>query len=128
MDSRRYSKQRLTVALVLLCVCCQGCLNLISKDRVRSKEATLKADLYSMRLAIDQYTQDKNKAPQDLNDLVHAGYLRAIPNDPFTDSSETWRLIQEDVLRSPGQKAPGVTDVHSGSDRISTEGTPYSRW
>src|ERR1700756_4541994 len=79
---------------------------------LHAHEAVLKQDLYSMRQGIDQYTQDKNKAPQALSDLVEAGYLHAIPKDPFTDSTETWQTVQEDVLQSLDQTQPGITDVH----------------
>ena len=93
-----------------------------------ANEAVLKEDLYSMRNAIDQYTQDKSKAPQDLNDIVTAGYLRVLPKDPFTNSNTTWQVVQEDVLESVDQTQPGISDVHSGSNAISTEGTAYSSW
>jgi general secretion pathway protein G len=94
----------------------------------RAHEAVLKEDLYTMRNAIDQYTQDKSKAPQDLSDLVSAGYLRAIPNDPFTNSNTTWQTVQEDVQIAIDQTQPGITDVKSGSNLTSTEGTAYSSW
>lgn len=93
-----------------------------------AREAVLKEDLYSMRNAIDQYTQDKLKAPQDLSDLVSAGYLHALPKDPFTNSSETWQAVQEDVMMALDQTQPGITDVHSGSNLTSSEGTAYSSW
>jgi general secretion pathway protein G len=93
-----------------------------------AKEAVLKEDLYSMRNAIDQYTQDKSKAPQDLSDLVSAGYLHGLPKDPFTNSSETWQVVQEDVMMALDQTQPGITDVHSGSNLTSSEGTTYSSW
>ncbi len=93
-----------------------------------AREAVLKQDLYSMRHAVDQYSEDKNRAPQALDDLVSAGYLRAIPKDPFTDSNTTWQTVQEDVMQSLDQTQPGITDVHSGSNRISSEGTAYSAW
>lgn len=95
---------------------------------LRANEAVLKEDLYSMRNAIDQYTQDKSKAPQSLDDLVSAGYLRAIPRDPFTNANNSWQTVQEDVLESIDQTQPGITDVHSGSNQTSTEGTAYSSW
>ncbi len=95
---------------------------------VHAKEAVLKQDLFNMRQAIDQYTQDKGKAPQELNDIVSAGYLHAIPQDPFTQSSETWQVVQEDVMESVDQTAPGITDVKSGSSLSSTDGTAYSSW
>ncbi|HKD45729.1 MAG TPA: prepilin-type N-terminal cleavage/methylation domain-containing protein [Candidatus Angelobacter sp.] len=94
----------------------------------RAKEAVLKEDLYSMRSSIDQYTQDKNKAPQQLDDLVTAGYLHAIPKDPFTNSSDTWQVVNEDIVLALDQSQPGITDVHSGSDQISSEGTAYNTW
>jgi len=93
-----------------------------------ANEAVLKEDLYTLRNAIDQYTQDKAKAPQSLDDIVSAGYLRMLPKDPFTNSNTTWQAVQEDVLESVDQTAPGISDVHSGSNATSTEGTAYSSW
>ena len=93
-----------------------------------AKEAVLKEDLYSIRSSIDQYTQDKNKAPQTLQDLVSAGYLRVIPVDPFTGSADSWQAVQEDLVTALDQTQPGITDVHSGSELTSTEGTAYSSW
>ena len=93
-----------------------------------ANEAVLKEDLYTLRNAIDQYTQDKAKAPQSLDDVVSAGYLRMLPKDPFTNSNTSWQAVQEDVLESVDQTAPGISDVHSGSNATSTEGTAYSSW
>ena len=93
-----------------------------------ANEAVLKEDLYTLRNAIDQYTQDKAKAPQSLDDIVSAGYLRMLPKDPFTNSNTSWQTVQEDVMESVDQTAPGISDVHSGSNGMSTEGTAYSSW
>jgi general secretion pathway protein G len=93
-----------------------------------AKEVVLKEDLYSMRSSIDQYTQDKNKAPQALDDLVSAGYMHALPKDPFTNASDTWQTEQEDVLMALDQTQPGITNVHSGSNQLSSEGTAYNTW
>jgi len=87
-----------------------------------------KEDLYHMRTAIDQYTQDKNMAPQHLTDLVSAGYLPAIPKDPFTNSATTWIEVQEDIPNSIDRSHPGISDVHSGSAQVSSEGTRYDSW
>jgi general secretion pathway protein G len=95
---------------------------------LHSHEAVLKQDLHTMREAIDQYTQDKTKAPQDLGDLVTAGYIHAIPKDPITQSTDTWQVTQEDVMQALDQTQTGITDVHSGSTLTSTEGTAYSTW
>src|SRR5947208_3555376 len=76
---------------------------------LHAREAVLKEDLYTIRNAIDQYTLDKNKAPQDLNDLVSAGYISKIPMDPFTHTSD-WQAVQEDVQLTADQTAPGISD------------------
>ena len=96
---------------------------------VRSREAVLKDDLFTMRKLIDQYTLDKNQPPESLDDLVQGGYLRGgLPVDPFTGSNQTWQVDIEEVPLSPEQTVPGVVDVHSGSNAESLEGTPYSSW
>jgi len=95
---------------------------------IRAREAVLRDDLFTMRSLINQYTLDKTKAPQSLEDLVTAGYLKNIPKDPFTNSNDTWVVDQEDVMMSADQTEPGITDVHSGAASTSTDGTPYSSW
>jgi general secretion pathway protein G len=94
----------------------------------KAKEAVLKEDLHTMRSAIDSYTVDKEKAPQTLDDLVQAGYLKAIPKDPITSRTDTWIPAQEDTLMSIDQTQSGIDDVHSGAQETSTEGTSYSTW
>ena len=94
----------------------------------RAKEAVLRNDLFTLRSSIDQYTLDKQKAPQALEDLVSAGYIKAIPKDPITNSTETWVTDQEDTLMAIDQTAPGIVDVHSGASTSSTEGTAYNTW
>ena len=95
----------------------------------RAKEAVLHHDLSVMRDAIEQYTLDKQQAPQSLDDLVSSGYLRAIPPDPMTGAKD-WVVASSDLLLSPDETSNGgITDVHSASDRVSSfEGTPYSSW
>jgi general secretion pathway protein G len=95
---------------------------------IRSKEAVLKQDLSVMRQAIEQFTLDKEAAPQSLDDLVTAGYIREVPTDPTTRRKD-WVTVQSDVLLSPEQVTTGVTDVHSASDQNSPfEGTAYASW
>jgi general secretion pathway protein G len=93
---------------------------------VRAKESALRQDLYHLRNAIDAYTQDKQKAPQAMDDLVTAGYFRELPKDPFTNSSQTWQPIMEDVLTAIDQQEPGITDVKSGAQGSDSEGKPFS--
>lgn len=95
---------------------------------LRARETVLRDDLYTLRSVIDQYTLDKQKAPQALQDLVDSGYLKTLPMDPFTNSRETWVPITDDSIMSPDQSQPGIVDVHSGSDQKSSEGSAYSTW
>jgi len=98
-------------------------------NSVRSaREATLKADLYTMRRAIDSYTVDKQKAPQSLDDLVQAGYLKTMPVDPFTHRSDTWVPVQSEMLSGIDQTDPGIDDVHSGAQLVGSDGTAYNTW
>jgi general secretion pathway protein G len=95
---------------------------------LRARETVLKDDLYQLRSVIDEYTLDKQKAPQTLQDLVDAHYFRQLPKDPFTNASDTWVPVTDDSLMSPDQTEPGIIDVHSGSDQTSSEGTAYNTW
>ena len=95
---------------------------------MRAKESVLKQDLFQLRSLISQYTLDKQKAPQALDDLITAGYLKQIPIDPMTNARDTWTVNQEDTLLSVDQQEPGISDVHSGSNAISSDGTAYSTW
>ena len=93
----------------------------------RAKEVVLKTNLDEMRRAIDKYTVDKEKAPQSLQDLVTAGYLRSIPVDPLTRSSDTWRVEMETETAS-ADIPPGIKDVKSGADGVDVEGKSYSEY
>ncbi len=93
-----------------------------------AKEAVLRENLHVMRDGIDSYTNDKDKAPQTLDDLVSAGYLKAIPKDPMTASNSTWVPTMDDTLQNVDQTDPGMTDVHSGSDQVGSDGQPYNTW
>ena len=95
---------------------------------IRAREAVLRDNLFTMRQLIDEYTLDKQKAPQSLEDLVSGGYLREIPRDPFTGSNTTWQEEMEDTLMAVDQTEPGIVNVRSSSGRVSLEGTPYSTW
>jgi general secretion pathway protein G len=93
-----------------------------------AREAVLKEDLHVLRNAIDSYTNDKQKAPQSLDDLVSAGYLKSVPIDPMTHASDTWVTVMDDSVQSLDQTDPGLTDVHSGSEQVGGDGQPYSSW
>ena len=96
----------------------------------RAREAVLKSDLQVMRQAIDNYTLDKEAAPQSLDDLVNpqAPYLREVPVDPMTRAKD-WHVDFGDFVLSPDQTNSGIVDVHSSSTQVSSiEGTPYNTW
>jgi general secretion pathway protein G len=98
------------------------------RSMVNAREAVLKQDLQALRGAIQQYTLDKQQAPQSLEDLASAGYLREVPVDPITRAKD-WQLVYEDVMLSPDQTGSGLTDIHSKSDAVSSnDGTAYSSW
>ena len=94
----------------------------------RANEAVLKTDLQTMRTAIDSYTVDKEKAPQGLDDLVQAGYLKSIPVDPITKHNDTWITGQSDSLMDINETQGGIDDVHSGAQNLATDGTSYNTW
>ncbi len=94
----------------------------------RARESVLRNDLFTLRSSIDQYTLDKQKAPQSLEDLVAAGYIKSVPIDPITRSASTWVTEQEDSLMAIDQTEPGIVDVHSGASTRSTDGTAYNTW
>ena len=100
---------------------------LYGRTILHAREAVLKKDLMTMREAIDNYTMDKQQAPQSLEDLVQAGYLRQVPVDPITQQPD-WALHTGDTVLTPEQTGTGVDDVHAGTDTISSDGTPYSSW
>jgi general secretion pathway protein G len=95
---------------------------------LNARETVLKDNLRELRKVIDQYTADKKKAPQSLQDLVDAGYFRQLPIDPITNSNSTWETVADTAVASPDQTESGIVDVHSGSSAISSEGTPYNTW
>lgn len=95
-----------------------------------AREAVLKEDLHTMRSAIDSYTYDKQKAPQTLDDVVQAGYLKALPVDPFTQRNDTWIADQSDSYTSIDEtQSGGIDNVHSGSQQVASDGqTTYNTW
>ena len=94
----------------------------------RSRESTLKVNLHSMREVIDQYTADKKKAPQSLQDLIEGHYFRELPLDPITGSRDTWLTEFGTDVSSPDQTDTGITNVHSGAPGVASDGSQYSTW
>lgn len=118
----------LMIVMAVIAVLMAVALPIYTRSIQRSKESVLKNNLFTLRTVIDEYTYDKQKAPQTLQDLVSDGYLRQVPMDPMTGSADTWKLIMEDATNTVNQTEPGIFDVRSGSEGTSLEGTPYSEW
>ena len=125
---RGFTLIELMIVMTVITIIVSLAVPMYQKAIVRAKESVLKNNLFTLRTLIDEYTFDKQKAPQTLEDLVREGYLRQIPFDPITNSNQTWRVIMEDAMSSVNQTEPGIFDVRSGADRASLEGTPYSEW
>jgi general secretion pathway protein G len=125
---RGFSLIELLIVLTVVSILISIAVPLYHRAVLRSRETVLKNNLFTLRTMIDEYTYDKAKAPQDLRDLVEAGYLRAIPRDPMTGSDQTWRVEMEDSLSSVNQTEPGIFDVKSGSELKALDGTPYAEW
>ena len=96
------------------------------KTIMHTRESVLRDDLVKMRSLLDQFAADKGRLPQSLDELASEGYIREIPLDPFTGTKDWAVTTGEDPNSMDGQQ--GVTDVHSSSTDVSSEGTPYSQW
>jgi general secretion pathway protein G len=123
-----YTLIEMMIVMAIISIMVSIAVPLYQKALIRTKESLLKNQLFTLRTVIDEYTFDKQKAPQQLQDLVNEGYLRAVPLDPMTGTDQSWKIIMEDSLTSINQTQPGIWDVRSGSDQKSLEGTPYSDW
>ena len=127
-DARAFTLLELMVVMTLILILASMAVPTYQVAIHRAREATLRDDLYTLRSLIDQFTLDKQRPPESLDELVEANYLRGgIPVDPMTRKAD-WHVDYEEVPLNPQQSVPGVVDVHSGSDELSLDGTPYSSW
>ena len=126
--SRGFTLIEIMIVMTLIIILSSIGLTLYTNSVTRAKEAVLQEDLFRMRDALDQYYADRGRYPATLDALVAEEYIRAIPEDPFTQSADTWQIemSQPDLLDLSVQ--PGVYNVHSGSDRMAIDGSPYAEW
>src|ERR1035438_4279146 len=124
---RGFTFVELMVVITIMVVLITMAIPIYSRSIVRAKESVLKNNLFTLRTVIDNYSYDKGKAPQSLQDLVSEGYLQKLPVDPMTGSNTTWSTVMEEASQSVSQSEPGIFDVHSGSDKTALDGKAYSR-
>ncbi len=127
VKQRGFTLLELMIVMIVMGILMSIAIPIYSQSVVRAREAVLRNDLFELRKLISQYTLDKQKAPQALEDLVSAGYLKDIPKDPMTHEAN-WEVKQEEVLLTVDQQDPGIDDVHSASSTISSDGTAYNTW
>jgi general secretion pathway protein G len=125
--SAGFTLLEMMIVIVIMGILMSIALPIYNQSLVKSREAVLRQDLFTLRSLISQYTLDKQKAPQSLDDLVQGGYLKIIPKDPMTNEAN-WEVVQEEILLTVDQQDPGINDVHSASSATATDGTAYSSW
>ena len=123
-----YTLIELIIVMAIISVLVSIAVPLYQKSLQRTKETLLKNNLFTLRTVIDEYTFDKQKAPQSLQDLVSEGYLKELPVDPVTGSNQSWQNVMEDASQAVSQDQPGIFDVRSGSDKTGLDGVPYAQW
>src|ERR1700676_5503690 len=124
---RGFTLLELMIVISIIMILMAGAVPLYNQSIVQARESVLRSNLSTLRSVISQYTLDKQKAPQSLDELVTAGYLRQIPVDPMTRQTN-WEVVQEEIELAVDQQDPGITDVHSASSATASDGTAYSTW
>jgi len=125
---RGFTLLELMIVMTIILILASVAIPNYQRSIAHARESVLLSNLAVLRSAIDQYTLDKQKAPQSLEDLVSAGYLRSLPVEPTTRRTDCWVTVEEDSMMAIDQNQPGISDVHSCNDQLSSDGTAYSSW
>lgn len=127
-NARGFTLIEVLIVMVIIVILAATGMALYTNSVTRAKESVLKQDLYEMRDAINRYYADKNRYPQTLQALVEDKYIRAIPVDPITNSTDTWQTVMSEPEAGDPSASIGVFDVKSGSDAVALDGTRYNDW
>ena len=128
IHQRGFTLIELLVVIALISILATMGMAQYKQGIVHAREAVLKTDLFDLRDAIDQYYADKNQYPSTLDALVTDGYMRQVPEDPFTKSKDSWTTEPAPSDPSNPTAEPGVYNVHSGSDATAIDGSKYAEW
>lgn len=129
--SRGFTLIEMMIVISIILILVSVALPAYNQSILRARESVLRQNLFTLRSVISQYTLDKQKAPQSLDDLVQGGYLKQLPTDPMTGRNDSWTVDQDtETILSIDQQSDvaGINDVHSGSSGVGSDGTAYSTW
>ena len=126
-NRRGFTLIEMVIVIAMILVLLSIALPMYQRSIIRTKETKLRHDLVTLNKAIVEYSLDKKKAPQSLDDLVQANYIKFVPDD-ITGKTDTWKTDPEDSQDAWDPNQVGIKSVHSGSDEVSTDGRPYSEW
>ena len=128
IGKRGFTLIEMMIVMAIIVILIAVAVPFYQKAIIRAKESVLHSNIFALRSAIDEYSYDRQKAPQALQDLVQAGYLREVPTDPITQRSDSWKTIMEDAGSAVNPQEPGIWDIRSGAPGKSLDGSSYSDW